>query len=394
MKRTQIIAYIVTILVVACVSSLCTAAIVNNNVNERIYDAVKSEKEHYQNFCSGIDTFLEVKNYVDNTFVGDIDYDKLDGLLADSYVELLEDKYSAYYTKEELDEYLSSLSGNFVGIGITCTNKDGKIHIESVMDNSPAKEAGLLAGENIVSVDGIKVTEDSYDEATDAVRGVEGTFVELEVESASGAVRKISVERRKIDTETVYSEMLEGDIAYIRITQFAINTSEKFISAVDSMLKDGAKGFIFDVRNNPGGELNCVVNVLDRLLPEGPIVNIVDGAGNVETKYSTNDKRLNLPMTVLTNGGTASAAELFAAALRDYEVASLYGTVTYGKGYMQRIVSLSDGSGLRLSIAKYNPPYGENYETIGVSPHVTVEDDASTEKDEQLEEAKKYFVNK
>ncbi len=394
MERKHILIFIVTILVVGCVSSLCTAAIVGHDMNARVHDAVEKEKEYYTNLVSGIDSFLEVKNQVDKDYVGDVDYEKIDGLLADYYVGLIGDKYSDYYTEEELKSYLNKLTGSFVGIGISCTNKNGKIHIVEVIKNSPAEEAGIVAGEDIISVDGIVVTDETYEQATSAVAGKSGTKVKLKIEDSAGNIREISVERREIVTETVYSEMLSGNIAYIKITQFATTTANKFISAVDELLAQGAKGFLFDVRDNSGGELNCVVSILDRLLPKGPVVNIVDGAGKIETKYSTDEKSLNLPIAVLINENTASAAELFASALRDYEIAQLYGTVTYGKGYMQRILTLSDGSGLRLSIAKYNPPYGENYEGVGVIPHVVVEEDESTEVDEQLEKAKNYFINK
>ncbi len=393
MERKHVLIFIVSILIVACASSLCTAAIVRNDMNKRVHNAVKSEKEHYSNTVSGIDSFLEVKNQVDSNFVGKVDYEEIDGLLADYYVELIGDKYSDYLTKEELKSYMNKLTASFVGIGITCSSKNGKIHIESVIKGSPAEEAGLLTGEDIVAVDGITVNEENYDEATSAVSGEKGTKVKLKVEDSSGNAREVLVERREIITETVCGEMLSGDIAYIKISQFATNTAEKFISLVDEFSDKGAKGFLFDVRNNSGGELNCVVNILDRLLPEGPIVNIIGASGPTEIKYSTNEKSVSLPIAVLINGNTASAAELFAAALRDYKMAQLYGTVTYGKGYMQRIITLSDGSGLRLSIAKYNPPYGENYEGVGVSPNVYVEDDVSTEIDEQFEKAKNYFIN-
>ena len=150
---------------------------------------------------------------------------------------------------------------------------------------------------------------------------------------------------------------------------------------------------MFDVRDNPGGEINAIVNVLDRLLPAGPVVNIVYGDGTKKVMNSTEEESVSLPMAVLINEDTASAAELFASALRDYNMAKLYGKTTYGKGYMQNIITLPNGGGLRISVAEYNPPYGENYEGVGVAPHCEVSDDVNTEADEQLEEALKYFVN-
>jgi carboxyl-terminal processing protease len=366
---------------------------VSNEVNKRIHDAVKEEKEHYDSLLEGIDTFLEVKERVDQSFVGDIDYSKIDGLLADYYVSLIGDKYSDYYTEEELQSYSNKLSASFVGIGVACTEQNGKIHVERVLENSPALDAGIVPGDNIISVDGVKVTADNYSEVTNAFIGEKGTTVTFEIESKNGKIRKVEVERREIITRTIYSEMLEGNIGYVKIKQFATNTDKEFIEAVDSLLADGAKRFLFDVRDNSGGNLNCVVNILDRLLPKGPIVNIVYGDEKTETLYSTDAKSISLPMAVLINKKTASASELFASALRDYEMATLYGKNTYGKGYMQRIFTLSDNSGLKLSIAKYNPPYGENYEGIGVSPHVDVDDIPTTSVDEQLEMAKDFLKN-
>lgn len=393
-SKKNVLIFVITILVVACVSSVCTRVVVTNDFTARIHDAVKTEKDYYSSLISGLDTFLEVKNKVDKEYVGDVDFEKIDSLLADYYVGLIGDKYSDYYTAEELEVYMNKLNARFVGIGIAYEQIDGKIYVEEVLKNSPAEEAGIVAGENIIAVDDIIVTDETYEQATSAVAGKSGTKVKLKIEDLSGNIREISVERREIETETVYSEMLDGDIGYVAISQFATNTADKFISAVDELLEKGAKGFIFDVRNNSGGELNCVVNILDRLLPEGPVVHIVDGAGNVETRNSSAEKSVDLPMAVLINEKTASAAELFASALRDYNVAKLYGKTTYGKGYMQRIMSLSDGGGLKLSIAKYNPPYGENYEGVGITPHVEVSSNPSVEGDEQLSEAKNYFINK
>ncbi|MBE6648351.1 MAG: S41 family peptidase [Ruminococcaceae bacterium] len=393
MERKNLIIFIAVLLAVACVSALCTAAIVTNDVNKRIHDAVEAEKSYYGNLTSDLDTLLEIKKLVDNNFVDGIVYENVDEALAEKFVEALGDKYSEYLTKDELKSYLNKVSGSFVGIGVTCVSKNGKIYIDSVIENSPAEEAGIKGGESIVAVGDITVTEETYDDAVNAVAGEKGTFVTLKIEDADGKIRTVKVERREVVTKTVHSEMLEGNIAYIRITQFASNTADAFLKAVDTAINNGAKGFLFDVRDNSGGSLDSVVAILDRILPKGPIVNIVYGSGKNETIFS-DEKCIELPMAVLVNGKTASAAELFASALRDYKIAELYGVKTYGKGYMQSIITLNDGSGLRLSVAKYNPPYGENYEGVGVAPHVLVEDDAKTETDEQFESAKKYFINK
>ncbi len=391
MEKKHIGVFVIIVLAVACVSSLLTAAIVRNDVNQQIHDAVSNEKAVYESALGDFDTLIEVKDIVDSNFVREVDYEGLDESLTAYYVSLLEDKYSEYLTEEKLSNYMQTINGSFVGVGIVCSNLDGKIHVEEVYKGSPAEEAGILKGENIIAVGDIEVNEENYNEAINTVAGESGTFVTFKIQGTDGSVRTISVERRAIEIPSINSEMLDGNIGYIQITQFSGNTFLAFDTALNELLSMGAEGIIFDVRNNSGGQLEAVVSILDRVLPEGPIVNIIYGNGEKETRNSTADSYLDIPAVVLINQNTASAAELFAAALKDYDMAQLVGNITYGKGYMQSIITLSDGSGLRLSVAQYDPPYSENYEGIGVLPHKDISDDASTETDEQLEEAKKYF---
>ncbi len=393
MKNKNIVSYVISMLVVACVASLLTFSFVNNSVNKRIENAVSAEKLYYNNLLKDLDVFCDVKGIVDEKFVGDVNYSEMDEQLAEYYVELLNDKYSEYLTKQEMESYMSQLSGNVVGIGVTVFNKNGKIFVEEVVEGSPAQLGGIIAGESIVAVNGVEVNDENYLEVIDLIPGEEGTDVSLTVEGTDGKRRDVTLTRKTIVVNTVFGKMLEGDIGYIVITRFSTNTKENFETALDDLLKKGAKGLLFDVRDNPGGELNAIVGVLDRLLPAGPVVNIVYGDGKTTVLNSTDEESVSLPMAVLINENTASAAELFASALRDYNVAKLYGKTTYGKGYMQNIIPLPNGGGLRISVAEYNPPYGENYEGVGVAPHYEVSDEVNTETDEQLEEALKYLIN-
>ncbi len=393
MRNKNIVSYVISMIVVACVASLLTFSFVNNSVNKRIENAVAAEKLHYNNLLEDLDVFCDVKEIADEKFVGDVNYSEIDEKLAEYYVELLNDKYSEYLTKQEMESYMSQLSGNVVGIGVTVFNKNGKIFVEEVVEGSPAQLGGIVAGESIVAVNGVEVNDENYLEAIDLIPGEEGTDVSLTVEGTDGKRRDVTLTRKTIVVNTVFGKMLEGDIGYIVITRFSTNTKENFETALDDLLKKGAKGLLFDVRDNPGGELNAIVGVLDRLLPAGPVVNIVYGDGKTTVLNSTDEESVSIPMAVLINENTASAAELFASALRDYNVAKLYGKTTYGKGYMQNIIPLPNGGGLRISVAEYNPPYGENYEGVGVAPHYEVSDDASTEADEQFEEALKHFAS-
>ena len=284
---------------------------------------------------------------------------------------------------------MKKVSGSFVGIGLTCTKNNG-IYIVDVYDGSPAKEAGLVKGDTIIAVDGVAVSDENYDSVINSIAGEAGSSVELTVRKADGGETVLNVIRREIVVASIISEMLDGNVGYIKITQFSQNSDEQFSAALNSLINSGAKSFLFDVRDNSGGSLDSILNILDRLLPEGPIMHIIRKDAK-ETKYSTADESLDFPMAVLINENTASAAELFCSALRDYDTARLFGVKTYGKGCMQTISSFSDGSGIRLTTAFYNPPFGDNYDGIGVSPHVEVIN--SDNEDSQLISAINYLNN-
>ena len=182
----------------------------------------------------------------------------------------------------------------------------------------------------------------------------------------------MTLSRAVVKTQTVTTRMLDADTAYVRIIEFDIPTTEEFTTAMDALIADGAKRFVFDVRNNPGGNVTAVCGVLDYLLPEGPIIRTYTGSGE-ENTVNSDAKCLDAPMAVLINGNTASGGELFTAALRDYNKATVIGTTSFGKGTMQTVVPLSNGGALKISTEMYNPPYGENYEGVGITPDKTVE---------------------
>ena len=241
------------------------------------------------------------------------------------------------------------------------------IYIFGVIPDSPAEEAGLLKGDIIVAAEGIEAKEDTYYDVLDSIRGETGTKVKI---TALRGEERIDFEitRRAVAAENVLYEKLDGNIAFIRILSFADSSvSEEFVSKLAKAQGEGCKKFIFDLRNNSGGYLDEILAVLDILLPEGPIINVVDKNGKTETQNS-DANCIQGEMAVLCNGNTASAAELFTAALRDYEMAKTVGTTTFGKGTMQTTRLLPDGSALKLSIAFYNPPSNVSYDKIGIKP--------------------------
>lgn len=313
------------------------------------------------------------------SYVNEIDDQKLLEWVMAGYTRGLDDKYAAYMTRSEYEAYmLSSKQGTMVGIGVRITydNTLDGIYITSVIPGSPAESAGIKAGDVIVAVDGNAVSEQGYYNSYNHIKqGKEGEPVVLTVALGSADYNEfseVSVARAKVETDTVSSRIIENDVAYVKIVEFDSTTGDEFKKEMDKCISDGAKKFVFDVRNNPGGNVYGVSTVLDYLLPEGPIIRTVSKTGQ-EGVLTSDARCVNAPMVVLVNGNTASGGELFTAALRDYKMATIIGTKTYGKGTMQSIIPLSDGSAIKLSTQMYNPPYGENYEGKGIVPDKTVE---------------------
>lgn len=326
----------------------------------------------------------EKLNYVDALYrahyVGDIDEEQLSDYLIRGYIAGAGDKYASYMTADEFSAYMEESSGEMVGIGVHIIyNGDmGALEVISVMRDSPALEAGVEPGDLIVTVEGESVAELGYYPAVDKMLGDLGTVAKFTVRRGENyeEIKEFAIIRQKVTDTTVESRIIGGDIGLIRISQFAENTGDSIRTAIADLTAKGAKSLIFDVRYNPGGALTGIVDTLDQLLPEGPIIRIVDREGNEES-IDSDAACISMPMAVLVNEGTASAAELFTSALKDYRLATVIGTTTYGKGTMQTVVSLPDGSGITISYRMYNPPFSDNYEGIGVVPDIELPLDES-----------------
>ena len=313
--------------------------------------------------------------------------------LIKGYVNGLGDPYSVYFDEEETKELAESTSGEFSGIGVAMQQdiETGAITFVNVYENSPAAEAGLKDGDILYKVEDEDVASMTLNEIVAKVRGKEGTKITLTVfRGDDGKEYETTVTRRKIESQTVEYEMKEDQIGYIRITEFDQVTYEQFKSALEELQSQDAKGIVMDVRGNPGGNLGTVCDILDLILPEGLIVYTEDKDGKRE-EYSSDAKHsLDLPMTVLIDGRSASASEIFAGAIQDYELGKLVGSTTYGKGVVQQIFPLTDGTSVKLTIAEYFTPKGRNIHGKGIEPDVEQEyvyDEQDPDHDNQLEKA-------
>lgn len=319
---------------------------------------------------------LEIHSYVTQNYVGEIDEERLLNGVYNGYFQGLGDRFSMYHTKEDMDEMTMTSDGKLVGIGVIVSYDldDQSIYIRRIMPDSPAEKAGLQPGDQITAVDGVRVSEETYTQCVDAVKGEEGTSLNVEIKRGSETMN-LDLTRAGVRSRVVYLDYLEGNIAYITISEFSGNAASDFIACMREAQSKKVSGYIFDMRSNPGGDLEIICTILDYLLPEGPIIRVKDAAGNICFTRDSGKSCVDAPMTVLVNESTASAAELFTAALRDYHKATIIGTTTYGKGTMQHIITLSDGTGVRLSCYYYDPPYGENYHGIGITPDIVLEQD-------------------
>ena len=310
-------------------------------------------------------------------YIGEIDEKTLTDNLIRGYVLGTGDKYAYYLDEEQFAEMMASNNAELQGIGIMVIYQNDMIEIISVMPDSPALDAGLEPGDIIAYVDGESVAELGYTAAVNRLQGEAGTLAEFTVQRGDELI-DFSIERGYVNEQSVMYHVYEPDptIGIVKILSFNLGTPEQFKSACEELIAGGVTKFVFDVRYNPGGDLESITEILDYLLPEGPIVRIVDAEGNEDVRYS-DASELDMPMCVLVNSSTASAAELFSSALQDYDKAELVGTVTYGKGTMQTIIRLADNTGLGISYRMYNPPYSDNYEGVGVQPDYVVEMDES-----------------
>ena len=367
-KRFSILQLTVCLVVAVIMTFNLTFTVMNVNHNK--------EKAELLTGSGYLSALLTVDEIVRLNFSGDIDDDELKAAVIRGYLEGIGDEYSTYMTSVEYEIYNSEFLGSMVGIGVNLIYNSESTNIEviEVSADSPAEEAGILVGDIVVAIEGKKIKEIGYYAAVDLIHGAAGTIVNITV-ARDGAEIVVPCVRADIDVLTVKYHVYTADnsIGVIRISSFYANTPREVKDAIEALKALGCTKFVFDLRYNGGGGLSSIISTLDYLLPKGKLVDVYYSTSDTTKTYSSDESFVDAKVAVLINGRTASAAELFAAAMRDFTDQGLYdatlvGTTTYGKGVFQTIYELSDGSAFRISCGRYDPPCGVNYDGIGVDP--------------------------
>lgn len=329
---------------------------------------------------TGIGTEAEQKlNLIDQTlkdfYFDDIDDSKVLDNIYKAYVNAYGDKYTVYYTADEYAKIQESSNGAYYGIGVVVRkNDDGTILVVEPYDGAPGKEAGMRKNDVIVTVNGESVADQDLNSVVAKIKGDEGTTVNIGIRrDGSDDIAELTVTRRKVEIKTVAYEMLDDSVGLITISEFDKVTAQQFKEAYAQLETLGMKGLVIDIRSNPGGLLNVVVDMLDEILPDGLIVYTEDKYGNRQEYNGGNPDVIDVPLAVLVNGESASASEIFAGAVQDYGAGTIIGTQTFGKGIVQTIRRMSDGSAIKYTMAKYFTPKGQDIHGHGVTPDIVEE---------------------
>lgn len=381
-------AFMAVILLILSVAAVCIAkGYIHIGVNGDVYiqsdavtdsDGIGSEVEGKLN---AIDSVLE------SFYFGDVDDETAKDNIYKAYLSSYGDKYTMYYTADEYKALKESTNGKFYGIGAVCQlSGEGGVLLVDVYDNGAGYQAGLRSGDRVVNVDGRDITDMELSSAVALIKGDKGTSVTLEVIRGTERLT-FSAVRDAVEAKTVSYTLLDNNIGYLSISQFEEVTTKQFKAAVEDLQSQGMKGLVIDIRNNPGGLLDTVVGMLKYMLPDGLIVYTEDKQGNRKEYKGQDNDEFNLPLAVIVNGNSASASEIFAGAIQDYGKGTIIGTQTYGKGIVQTVKPLTDGSAIKFTIAKYFTPKGQDIHGKGVTPDMVVEYDTDADVDTQLDAA-------
>ncbi len=390
--------------------SIVLTALITCLVTNTVRDAMHTQSNQ------GLDRKVKtVADIISNYSIYENDETKMADAAAAAMVHSLDDPYTNYYSKDEYSDLMSEIQNSYVGIGVIIgvDVSANKLIVISPIEGQAAEKSGILAGDYITAVDGTPYTGDRMEEAVSVIKGrnlkdIEGTSVTLTVER-DGKVFDIGVQRGVVSRESVSAKIIEEDIGYIRITQFnssnkdvkdSKDTFDEFSEKMAELKNKNIKSLVIDVRNNPGGDLSVVTKICDYLLPQGVITYTEDKNGRREY-YESEQGSIDLPMAVLVNGGSASASEVLSGALKDFDKAELVGEKTFGKGVVQTVIPLYDGSGLTVTSAKYYTPTGVCIHDMGIEPDILVPMDTeksisqlSYEEDVQLKKAVEILKNK
>ncbi|MFV0314556.1 MAG: S41 family peptidase [Anaerotignum sp.] len=315
-----------------------------------------------------------IEDFLDKYYVDEYDKEMANEGMYAGMMAGVGDRYTYYMSADNLREYLQNNNGHFEGIGVKVyQTESGEVIVYELMDGYPAQRVGILEGDIIQEIDGVDVSGSTIDDVAQKMRGPVGTMVEVGVfRPSDGQMHLFKIEREDVVMESVNGRMLEGKNGYIHITGFKENTYEQFMEVLADLQSQGMEKLILDLRNNPGGLVRSVYQIGNELLPQGVMVYTEDKVGNRE-ELVCDDQYLDIPMVVLVNGNSASASEIFAGAATDMKVATLVGTNTFGKGLVQRLFTLPDGSALNITIQKYFTPNGTSIHGTGITPDIVVE---------------------
>lgn len=354
---------LLTVIVTALITSMIIIIISNNTGNKDLIEKIETKL--------GI-----VQANIDADYLGEIDENKILESTVKGYVAGLEDEYSEYFTKEELEEYKSNnIEGAYVGIGVYIIQdvENNAIRVIAPISESPAEEAGIRPGDYIVKIDGEEVTGEDIEEASNKMKGEEGSKVKLQILRGEETI-DLEVERKNVKVNHVESEIYEDKIGYLKIASFDENCSVEFEEKLEELQSKNIESLIIDLRNNGGGIVDEALSIADLFTDKDATLLITkDKDGNEEVRKSKTDKKLDLPVIVLTNENTASASELLVGVLKDYNIATSVGTVTFGKGVIQELLTLPDESGLKITTNEYYTPNGNKINKIGIEPDEKVE---------------------
>ncbi len=339
----------------------------NNPINANVSATSTSKK-----IAGNLEKYREI---IDKYYLGEVDENKLEEGAIKGYIEGLGDPYTEYISKEDMEDYLNDTMGNFVGIGIYMVKNTtyDKIQVLSTIKDGPAEKAGIQAGDLIVSVDGVTYTASDMTTAANNIKGEAGTKVNVEIQRENQII-KYELTREKVKVNPVEGKVLENNIGYIQFSSFDETTAEDFKNEFEKLNKKGIKSLIIDLRNNGGGIVDQALEIADYITDKDSVLLYEVDKNDKETvKKAQNDPIINMPIVILTNENTASASEILAGALKDLGKAKTVGTTTYGKGVIQQILRLSDGSGLKITIEEYQTPNRNKINKVGIEPDEKVE---------------------
>lgn len=367
----QVYKTIMLIIITVLITALVTTIVIYNFVIKSGKIAIKSEDN---SSLSGLEaTLASFRSVLEEKYMGEIDDEALIEGAIKGYVSALGDPYTTYYTKEEMDELMEETTGNYVGIGIymTLDLENNAIYVVKPMEGSPAEEAGIQAGDLITKVDGKEYSGEELDQASNAIKGEEGTTVKLEI-LRDGETQELEVERRKIVVSHIVEKKFDN-VGYLLIEDFDGGCAKEFEEKYKELESQGIDRLIIDLRNNGGGVVDEAVSIADMLLDKDDTILITkDKKGNEEITKSEHNPTITMPVVVLINGYSASASEILVGALQDNERATVVGTKTYGKGVIQELARLNDGSGLKITIEEYCTPNRNKINEIGIEPDIEV----------------------